>query len=87
MRCPAVVRGLLAAHRPGLTVGGAVAKSVARNQTMFSPYGGANFGPATPTPKQTFVNTFFKSLFDVLNSLVQQLSLAVQANQTTTTGT
>ena len=79
--------GSLAANRPGLTVSGSIAKSVTRNQIMLQQFGGATFGPATPTPKQTFVNTFFQSLFQALNDVVQQLTLGLRASQATTTGT
>jgi hypothetical protein len=77
--------GTLATNRPGVTINKSIAAAVSRNKTMIQDWGGATYGPKVQNKKQVFLTTFFESMFSTLTSLVEQLTIALQA--TTTTGT
>ena len=75
--------GAIAARRPGVTISKAISTTVTRNKKAVLEWGGATYTTATPTKKETLTNTFFSSLFTVLNGLVQQLTLAMQSGTST----
>jgi hypothetical protein len=78
--------GSLAANRPGTWTKAAKATHIARQQAALKDFGGANYqGPEQypPSRRDVFLLSFFESMFQILNNLVEQLKLALQVAQTT----
>jgi len=76
--------GALASNRPGTWVAQGIANHVERQKEMLQQYGGANYqGPEQypPSKREVFMVSFFEDLFEILNELVGQLTLAIQASQ------
>ncbi len=76
--------GTLASNRPGTWVGQATANHVERQKKVLQQFGGANYqGPEQypPSKREVFMVSFFEDLFTILNELVGQLTLAIQASQ------
>ena len=76
--------GSLASRRPGLWTQAGKATHIERQQKALKQFGGAEYeGPEQyPDSKgQVFLVSFFESLFDILNDVVEELSLLLQAAQ------
>ncbi|HSW45436.1 MAG TPA: hypothetical protein VLM89_07690 [Phycisphaerae bacterium] len=80
-----VKSGSLSTNRPGTWTSQAKATHIERQQKALHDFGGAEYeGPEQypPSRREVFMTTFFESMFQILKSLVDQLSLALQLAQT-----
>jgi len=81
-----VTSGALASNRPGTWTQAAEATHIERQQAALKDYGGATYqGPEqyTSSRRTVFLLALVESVFQVLNDLVDQLTLALQATQAT----